>query len=128
MKFAIITIIVAFAATLQAAPNRQANRLWEQLQAKYDSNDDGTISAPEFDAAVAAAAEDLQEAVLDKYDVLLVADEVVTGFGRLGSMFGSDHYGMRPDLITVANWGMIRRARRSFTPKRPTISVGSTAR
>jgi L-2,4-diaminobutyrate transaminase len=42
------------------------------------------------------------QAVLDRYDVLLVADEVVTGFGRLGSMFGSDHYGMRPDLITVA--------------------------
>jgi len=42
------------------------------------------------------------QAVLDKYDILLVADEVVTGFGRLGSMFGSDHYGMRPDLITIA--------------------------
>lgn len=40
--------------------------------------------------------------VLTKYDVLLVADEVVTGFGRLGSMFGSDHYGIRPDLITIA--------------------------
>ncbi len=40
--------------------------------------------------------------VLDKHDILLVADEVVTGFGRLGSMFGSDHYGMRPDLITIA--------------------------
>ncbi|MDP2079493.1 MAG: aminotransferase class III-fold pyridoxal phosphate-dependent enzyme [Pseudotabrizicola sp.] len=42
------------------------------------------------------------QAVLKKYDILLVADEVVTGFGRLGSMFGSDHYGMEPDLITVA--------------------------
>lgn len=42
------------------------------------------------------------QAVLNKYDVLLVADEVVTGFGRLGTMFGSDHYGMKPDLITIA--------------------------
>ncbi len=42
------------------------------------------------------------QAVLRKYDVLLVADEVVTGFGRLGTMFGSDHYGMKPDLITIA--------------------------
>ena len=42
------------------------------------------------------------QAVLKKYDVLLVADEVVTGFGRLGTMFGSDHYGMQPDLITIA--------------------------
>ena len=40
--------------------------------------------------------------VLRKYDVLLVADEVVTGFGRLGTMFGSDHYGMEPDIITIA--------------------------
>ena len=42
------------------------------------------------------------QAVLDRHDILLIADEVVTGFGRLGSMFGSDHYGMRPDLITSA--------------------------
>ncbi|MGF1609646.1 MAG: aminotransferase class III-fold pyridoxal phosphate-dependent enzyme, partial [Kiloniellales bacterium] len=42
------------------------------------------------------------QAVLRKYDVLLIADEVVTGFGRLGSMFGSDHYGIEPDIITIA--------------------------
>lgn len=42
------------------------------------------------------------QAVLKKYDILLIADEVVTGFGRLGTMFGSDHYGMQPDLITIA--------------------------
>jgi L-2,4-diaminobutyrate transaminase len=42
------------------------------------------------------------QAVLTKYDILLIADEVITGFGRLGSMFGSDHYGMEPDLITIA--------------------------
>ncbi len=40
--------------------------------------------------------------VLHKHDILLVADEVVTGFGRLGTMFGSDHYGIKPDLITIA--------------------------
>ena len=40
--------------------------------------------------------------VLKKYDILLIADEVVTGFGRLGSMFGSTHYGLRPDIITIA--------------------------
>ncbi|CAM3078670.1 aspartate aminotransferase family protein [Paracoccus nototheniae] len=40
--------------------------------------------------------------VLDRHDILLIADEVVTGFGRLGTMFGSDHYGMKPDLITSA--------------------------
>lgn len=40
--------------------------------------------------------------VLTRHDILLVADEVVTGFGRLGSMFGSAHYGLKPDLITIA--------------------------
>jgi L-2,4-diaminobutyrate transaminase len=42
------------------------------------------------------------QGVLAKHDILLIADEVVTGFGRLGSMFGSDHYGIRPDIITIA--------------------------
>lgn len=42
------------------------------------------------------------QAVLRKYDILLIADEVITGFGRLGSMFGSSHYGIEPDLITIA--------------------------
>ncbi len=42
------------------------------------------------------------QAVLKKYDILLIADEVVTGFGRLGSMFGSDHYGIEADIITCA--------------------------
>lgn len=42
------------------------------------------------------------QAVLKKYDILLVADEVVTGFGRLGTMFGSDHYGIEADIITIA--------------------------
>lgn len=42
------------------------------------------------------------QAVLDKHDILLIVDEVVTGFGRLGTMFGSDHYGLKPDLITSA--------------------------
>ncbi len=40
--------------------------------------------------------------ILKKHDILLIADEVVTGFGRLGTMFGSDHYGIDADIITVA--------------------------
>jgi len=42
------------------------------------------------------------QTVLNKHDILLISDEVVTGFGRLGTMMGSDHYGMKPDLITIA--------------------------
>jgi L-2,4-diaminobutyrate transaminase len=40
--------------------------------------------------------------ILKKHDILLIADEVVSGFGRLGTMFGSSHYDMEPDFITIA--------------------------
>jgi len=40
--------------------------------------------------------------ICDKYGILLVADEVICGFGRLGTMFGSELMGMRPDLISFA--------------------------
>ena len=42
------------------------------------------------------------QAVLRQYDVLLVADEVITGFGRTGNLFGCETYGIRPDMMTVA--------------------------
>ncbi|RMD62344.1 MAG: aspartate aminotransferase family protein [Alphaproteobacteria bacterium] len=42
------------------------------------------------------------QAVLRKYDVLLIADEVICGFGRTGNMFGCETYGIKPDIITVA--------------------------
>jgi adenosylmethionine-8-amino-7-oxononanoate aminotransferase len=37
-----------------------------------------------------------------KYDILLSADEVITGFGRLGHWFGSERYDIRPDIVTSA--------------------------
>ena len=40
--------------------------------------------------------------ICDKYGVLLCADEVITGFGRLGSWFGSEHYDIQPDMMTCA--------------------------
>ena len=42
------------------------------------------------------------QAVLRRHDVLMIADEVITAFGRLGCQFGSDLFGIEPDLITVA--------------------------
>ena len=42
------------------------------------------------------------QAVLRKHDVLLIGDEVICGFGRLGAPFGSHLYGIEPDLVTVA--------------------------
>jgi adenosylmethionine-8-amino-7-oxononanoate aminotransferase len=40
--------------------------------------------------------------ICDHYDVLLVSDEVICAFGRLGHMFGSERYGYQPDMITFA--------------------------
>lgn len=42
------------------------------------------------------------QAVLKTYDVLLIADEVICGFGRTGNMWGSQTYGLKPDMITTA--------------------------
>ncbi len=42
------------------------------------------------------------QAVLKKYDVLLIADEVICGFGRTGTMWGTTTYGMNPDMLTCA--------------------------
>ena len=42
------------------------------------------------------------QAVLRKHDVLLVADEVICGFGRTGKMWGSETFGIQPDILTCA--------------------------
>ncbi len=45
---------------------------------------------------------DKMQAVVRKYDMLFIADEVICGFGRTGSMWGSLTYDLRPDMITCA--------------------------
>jgi 4-aminobutyrate--pyruvate transaminase len=42
------------------------------------------------------------QTVLTKYDILLIADEVICAFGRTGEMWGSTKYGLKPDMITCA--------------------------
>jgi 4-aminobutyrate--pyruvate transaminase len=42
------------------------------------------------------------EALCRRYEILLVADEVINGFGRLGSSFGAVHYGFKPDLMVLS--------------------------
>ncbi len=45
---------------------------------------------------------DLVAEICQKYDVLLIIDEVITGFGRTGNWFGSDEYGINPDIMQFA--------------------------
>jgi putrescine aminotransferase len=42
------------------------------------------------------------EAICRKYGILLICDEVICGFGRLGQWFGHQHYGIKPDIIAMA--------------------------
>jgi 4-aminobutyrate aminotransferase/(S)-3-amino-2-methylpropionate transaminase len=74
----------------EIAPDRVAAILIEPVQ-----GDGGFLAAPD---------EFLQSlrAVADKHGIVLIADEIQTGFGRTGKLFAFEHSGIRPDLVTVA--------------------------
>jgi 4-aminobutyrate--pyruvate transaminase len=71
-------------------------RLGEEFEALIAAEGADTIAA--FIAGYWSAI----QAVCRKHDILLVADEVITGFGRLGAMFGSHKYGIEPDIMVVS--------------------------
>jgi L-2,4-diaminobutyrate transaminase len=87
-----------------------ARRLAEELDALIEAEGPETVGAfigePLMGAGgVIPPPENYWQAiqpVLRHHDVLLIADEVVCGFGRLGTPFGSHRYGIEPDLMTVA--------------------------
>ncbi len=105
---------------------RSPHRLWERAPGQSDEDFSRALAreleelilAEGPDTVAAFIAEPIQAAggvivppasyfpaigeVLRRYDVLLIADEVVSGFGRTGEVFGSTVFGMEPDLITVA--------------------------
>ena len=85
---------------------RLARELDEQIQAEDPDTIGGFIAEPVMGAGgvlvpPAGYFEKIQ-AVLKKHDILMIADEVICGFGRTGNMWGSDTYGIEPDLITCA--------------------------
>jgi adenosylmethionine-8-amino-7-oxononanoate aminotransferase len=77
-------------AILQAGPETVAMVIFEPVQ-----NAGGSYTPPE------GYFRGVRE-ICDRYEILLCADEVITGFGRLGAWFGSERYDIRPDIITSA--------------------------
>lgn len=87
-----------------------AARLARELETRIEAEGPDTVAAFIGEPLMAAGGvippprgywRAVQE-VLDRHDVLLIADEVVCGFGRLGVSFGSDFYDIAPDFMTVA--------------------------
>ncbi len=87
-----------------------ATRLADELEARILEEGPETVAALFAEPVMAAGGVilppatyfDKVQAILKKYDVLLVADEVVCGFGRTGNMFGTETYGLKPDFMTLA--------------------------
>jgi 4-aminobutyrate---pyruvate transaminase len=87
-----------------------ATRLAESLEAQILREDPETVAAFIAEPVMGAGGvivpprtyfEKIQQ-VLRKYDVLLIADEVICGFGRTGAMFGTETFGLKPDIMTMA--------------------------
>ncbi len=87
-----------------------ASRLVESLEDLIQKEDPETIAAFIAEPVMAGGGVlpppetyfEKVQIVLEKYDIVCIADEVVCGFGRTGNMFGSETVGMKPDLMTVA--------------------------
>ncbi|HTB19867.1 MAG TPA: aspartate aminotransferase family protein [Bryobacteraceae bacterium] len=87
-----------------------ATRLADSLEQRILSEGPGTVAAFIAEPVMGAGGVLLPpatywekiQAVLMKYDVLLIADEVICAFGRTGEMWGATTYGLKPDMITCA--------------------------
>ena len=87
-----------------------ATRLADSLEAQILREDPETVAAFIAEPVMGAGGVivppktyfEKVQAVLKKYDVLLIADEVICGFGRTGNMWGSETFGLKPDILTMA--------------------------
>ena len=85
------------------------------------------IAEPVAGATLGAAvpADDYWPAIAEvcrRHDVVLIADEVMTGFGRTGRWFGMDHWDIRPDILTAGK-GTTQGTCRSGSPRRRAAST-----
>jgi 4-aminobutyrate--pyruvate transaminase len=87
-----------------------SRRLAKNLDALIEKEGPGTVAAFIAEPVMGAGGvivpprqyfEEIQT-VLKKHDVLMIADEVICGFGRTGNMWGSETFGIRPDMVTCA--------------------------
>ncbi len=87
-----------------------SRRRAQELDALIRREDPGTIAAFIGEPAMGAGGVilppdgywDAVQEVLSRHGILLIADEIICGFGRTGQWFGSETFGLRPDLMTVA--------------------------
>ncbi|WP_136682088.1 aspartate aminotransferase family protein [Falsirhodobacter xinxiangensis] len=87
-----------------------ATRLAEELEAKIVAEGPETVAAFIGEPVIGAGGVlvppkgywEKVQAVCRKYDVLVVADEVICGFGRTGRMFGSQTFGIEPDIMVLS--------------------------
>ncbi len=87
-----------------------ADRLAAELEAKILEEGPDTVAAFIGEPLIGAGGVlpppatywDKVQAVCRKYDVLVVADEVINGFGRLGTTFACEYYGIQPDILVVS--------------------------
>ena len=87
-----------------------ADRLAAELEAMIEREGPGTIAAFFAEPVMGtggviippAGYFERVQAILRRHDILFIVDEVITGFGRLGAMFGSELFGIEPDMVTCA--------------------------
>lgn len=93
--------------TLEETSIKAAEVLEEEILKQGAENVAAFITEPVVGAAAPGAHPekiyfDMVRDICDKYEILLIIDEVMAGFGRTGRNFGSNHYGVQPDILTVA--------------------------
>jgi 4-aminobutyrate--pyruvate transaminase len=92
--------------TEEAFAARMADSLEQRILAEDPETVAAMIAEPLMGAAGAilppASYWDKVQSVLKRYDLMLIADEVICGFGRTGEMWGSTAFGLKPDIVTCA--------------------------